>query len=331
MKIGIVNDVPMAAEMLRRAVTIVPGYNVCWIAQNGAEAVALCAQNKPDLVLMDLIMPVMDGVEATRQIMSQSPCAILIVTVSVEANVSRVFEAMGHGAIDAIDAPALGRELSAASAEPLLSKIGAIGKLISKDREANGARPADSRALIALGASAGGPAALANILGALPRTLQAPIIIVQHVDVRFIPGLLDWLARQSSLPVRVADEGGALEPSVVYLAGSSDHLSLISADRLGYTPIPRDAIYRPSINVLFESVAELWPGQAIGVLLTGMGNDGASGLKALRKKGHHTIAQDETTSAVYGMPKVAAQMNAAAEILPLDRIAPRLIESLVKR
>jgi len=295
--------------------------------------VAHCARDTPDLVLMDIVMPGMDGVEATRQIMENSPCAILIVTGSVEANVPRVFDAMGHGALDAIDTPALGTALSASGAEPLLAKIHAIGKLLGKEsRASRGADAPTSRSrLIAIGASAGGPAALATLLRALPPGFSVPIVIVQHVDSRFVQGLLDWLGGHSRLPIRLAEEGSALEPGVIHLAGGNDHLSLIAADRLGYTATPQDAIYRPSIDVFFDSVAERWIGDVIGVLLTGMGRDGASGLKALREKGHHTIAQDKATSAVYGMPKAAAQIGAAVEILPLEMLAPHLIERSNRR
>src|ERR1700730_13677158 len=130
MKIGIANDLPMAAEALRRAIALAPQHEVVWIATNGTEAVEFCARQKPDLVLMDLIMPGMDGVEATRRIMASTPCTILIVTVSVDSNTSRVFEAMGYGALDAVDTPSLGSGDPLVSAAPLLAKIGSIGRLI---------------------------------------------------------------------------------------------------------------------------------------------------------------------------------------------------------
>ena len=141
--------------------------------------------------------------------------------------------------------------------------------------------------------------------------------------------MADWLSQQSALPVTVAREGESPAVGRVLLAGTSDHLALKAADRLGYTPEPRDYVYRPSVDVFFESVSRLWRGDAVGVLLTGMGSDGALGLKALRNRGHHTIAQDRATSAVYGMPKAAAALNAAVDVLPMERIAARLVEVVV--
>jgi chemotaxis response regulator CheB len=179
--------------------------------------------------------------------------------------------------------------------------------------------------LIVIGASAGGPAATATVLRGLPKDLAAAIVIVQHVDERFAAGMAEWLDQVSVLPVRVAREGDPLLVSAVLLAATNDHLTLKSANRLGYSVEPSHCLYRPSVDVFFHSVCRLWPGDAVGVLLTGMGRDGAVGLKALRDLGHHTIAQDEATSAVYGMPKAAATLNAAVDILPAEDIAPRLI------
>jgi two-component system, chemotaxis family, response regulator WspF len=333
MKIGIVNDLPMAVEALRRALALAPRHEVIWTANDGAEAVARCAQQRPDLVLMDLIMPGMDGVEATRRIMASTPCTILIVTVSVDTNTSRVFEAMGYGALDAVDTPSLGSgDLPAASA-PFLAKIDTIARLVgdgarSRSPITGRTSPTSRHALVAIGASAGGPAALATLLEGLPRSFPAALVIIQHVDERFVGGLAEWLRRHSALPVRLAEEGDRPLPGTVLLAGTGDHLALKAADRLGYTAEPRDYAYRPSVDVFFQSVGTLWPGRAIGVLLTGMGADGALGLKALRAKGHYTIAQDQASSAVYGMPKAAAAANAAVDILPLQRIAPKIIDAL---
>ena len=185
--------------------------------------------------------------------------------------------------------------------------------------------------LVAIGASAGGPSTLAVVLKALPEDFAAAIVIIQHVDVQFAPGMAEWLGHHSALPVRVASEGDRLESGSVLLAGTQDHLQLKAPDRLGYTPDPLEYVYRPSVDVFFESVSRLWRGGAIGVLLTGMGKDGAAGLKVLRDKGHHTIAQDEASSAVYGMPKAAARLKAAVDILPVADIAPRLVDVIGRR
>ena len=329
MKIGIVNDLPLAVTALQRAVAQDPSLQVIWVAANWAEAVARCAEDLPDLVLMDLMMPVMNGVEATRRIMASTPCAIVVVTSDVLHHTSAVFEAMGHGALDAVDTPRLGAEVGAAA--PLLRKIKNIGWLL-RDRvraePAAAVTPTATSAptpLLALGASAGGPATLAQLLSALPADFPAGIVMVQHVDATFAPGMAAWLDEQSALTVRLAQPGDSPRPGVALLAGTNDHLALDERGRLYYTPEPLAFLYRPSIDVFFDSVVQHWTQQAAAVLLTGMGRDGAQGLKRMRERGHYTIAQDEHTSAVYGMPKAAAALGAARDILPIDAIAPALV------
>ncbi|WP_327439851.1 chemotaxis response regulator protein-glutamate methylesterase [Pseudomonas donghuensis] len=337
MKIAIVNDMPMAVEALRRALAFEPAHEVIWVASNGAEAVKLCAEQLPDLILMDLIMPVMDGVEATRRIMAETPCAIVIVTVDRQQNVHRVFEAMGHGALDVVDTPALGAGDPREAAAPLLRKILNIGWLIGQQcssptramaapvREA-----AQRQGLVAIGSSAGGPAALEVLLKALPKSFPAAIVLVQHVDQVFAAGMAEWLSSASGLAVRLASEGEPPQPGQVLLAGTNHHIRLLKNGNLAYTAEPVNEIYRPSIDVFFESVARYWRGDAVGVLLTGMGRDGAQGLKLMRQQGFLTIAQDQHSSAVYGMPKAAAAIDAAVEIRPLERIASRLMEVFPK-
>lgn len=180
--------------------------------------------------------------------------------------------------------------------------------------------------LVAIGASAGGPAALAAILSALPADFPAAVVVVQHLDEQIAHAMAEWLGQHCALPVRAAAEGDRLQAGMILLAATGDHLTLTSADRIGYTAEPRDYVYRPSVDVFFQSVSQHWRGVAIGVLLTGMGRDGALGLKALHTQGRHTIAQDEATSVVYGMPKAAVILGAAVDILPVERIASRLVE-----
>jgi two-component system, chemotaxis family, response regulator WspF len=337
MRIGIVNDVPGINELLRRIVDLTPKHQVIWTAESGAEAVELCLKETPDLILMDLVMPRMNGAEATRRIMASTPCAILIVTVSVRDNAGLVLDALTHGAIDAVDIPTVGGDLRSV-AGTFLTKIDTMARLIG-ERPGNGNATARPRRgvpallrpdrLIAIGASAGGPAVLSTILRGLPKEFPAAIVIVQHVGEQFASGMADWLGQDSALPVRVAEEGDQPTIGSVLLAGTSDHLTMKTADQLGYTADPSDYAYRPSVDVFFKSVGRLWLGEVVGVLLTGMGRDGALGLKALRDRGHYTIAQDEATSPVYGMPKAAAALNAAVDILPAERIAPKLMEVLM--
>jgi len=332
MRIGIANGSELAVEAIRQALASVENHQVVWVARNGAEAVARCAVDTPDLVLMDLLMQMPGGVDVIRRIMAQSPCAVLVVTASIEGNAAKVFEAMGAGALDAVATPTVSRHGRNESTRALLAKIHTVGKLIG---EKNGKSLGQSRGdtalfsrqsrLVAIGSSAGGPAALARLLQAFPKDFPGSVVIVQHVDAQFAPGLAAWLNGGGSLPVSVAINGAVPKPGTVLLAGTNDHLVFDRACTLGYTSEPADYAYRPSVDVFFESVARHWRGEVIGVLLTGMGRDGAKGLKTLRRLGHFTIAQDQTTSAVYGMPKAAAEIQAAAAILPLEKIAPAIL------
>ena len=334
MRIAIVNDVPVAAEVLRRAVMLPKQHEVAWVAAEGAEALAMCLKDTPDLILMDLIMPKMNGVQATREIMKKCPCAILVVTLSVQENAEMVFEAMGAGALDAVDTPAVGLADFEKVSAPLLAKINSMSGLLGfKDFPPPRPRPespAPKAPLIVIGASAGGPAALAEILGSLPKDFPSPIVVVQHVDEQFAPSLVNWLKQQCALPMRGACSGDIPVPGEVLMAIKDEHLAFASAQRLIYTSEPKEIFYRPSVDVFFESVARNWRGEAIGVLLTGMGRDGAKGLKALRNAGFHTIAQNKESCAVYGMPKAAIESEAAVEVLPLNAIAAALCQRSIK-
>jgi two-component system, chemotaxis family, response regulator WspF len=314
MKIGIVNDSALAVAALRRALALDTALEIIWVAGNGEQGVQMAASQTPDLILMDLLMPVMDGVEATRRIMAATPCAIVVVTMDLGRNANQVFDAMGHGAIDAVDTPTLTQSDATLAAGPLLRKIRNIGRLVAGRAQAP--QP--------VAAASSAPAAL---LGALPAGFGAAVVAVQHVDEAFAQGMAEWLDAQSPLKVRIARAGETPQAGTVLLAGTNDHLRLVAGTRMAYTPEPGDYLYRPSIDVFFESVVEHWRGDAVGVLLTGMGRDGAQGLKAMRERGFLTIAQDQATSAVYGMPKAAATLGAASEILPLPRIAPRLLRA----
>jgi two-component system response regulator WspF len=333
MNIGIVNDLPLAVEAMRRAIALRPEHRVLWVATDGAQAVDFCIAQPPDVVLMDLIMPKFDGVEATRRIMARAPCAILVVTSSVGANAWRVYEAMAAGALDAVDTPTLADNRLNDASQPLLAKIDQIGRLLEKPAVAPPPRPTaivprGTAPLIAIGASAGGPGALAAILGKLPADFGAAIVMVQHVDKAFAEGMAQWLDGQTELTVRVAISGDTPKAGEALLAATNDHLYMTRTGSLDYTSEPASTPYRPSVDVFFHSVVEHWRGDAIGVLLTGMGRDGAIGLKAMRAKGYRTIAQDEASSAVYGMPKAAAALDAARRILPLSSIAAELVANV---
>jgi two-component system response regulator WspF len=330
----------MAAEILRRILAELPDFTLAWTAYSGEEAIGLCAQDRPDIILMDLVMPGIDGAETTRRIMQSTPCVILVVTATTVGNRDMVFEAMGHGALDAVNTPVLGPNQDMQGAQALVQKLRTVSRLVHA-HSGEGARHGAARAkahakdtssfpIVAIGASTGGPQALAAILSNLPPRFPAAVLVVQHVDEQFTPGLASWLRHSCALPVTIAKDGEHLSPGGVWIAGRSENLTYDNG-RVHYTPAPEDAVHSPSIDALFFSLAEPHRAPRIGVLLTGMGRDGAAGLMALRSSGALTIAQDAATSVVYGMPKAAADIDAATEILPLASIAPRICQSILQR
>ena len=340
MKIAIANDLPMAVESIRRALIKVPEHSIVWVAYNGAEAVRLCGQQTPDLILMDLNMPKMDGVEATRCIMQSTPCAILLVTASVSNNAAKVFDAMGVGALDVVATPVLAKHKGGGEDHTLLEKIDRISKLIgcAGQKASSTHRPTVKTQasqhpdyLIAVGCSTGGPQAMVQVLASLPKDLPAGIVVIQHMDAEFTPGLIQWLDSKVEIPVRLVREGDRPEPGVALFACTNGHLLMTPSGNLRYTTEPLHPFYHPSVDVFFSSVVKHWPGSGIGVLLTGMGRDGAEGLLSLRRKGWHTIAQDKQSSIVYGMPKAAAELDAVVEILPIDNIGPACVNFLAKQ
>jgi len=334
LRIAIVNDMPIAIEALRRVLIQVPEYEIAWIARDGAEAIARCAADTPDVILMDLFMPRMGGVEATRRIMNECPCAIVMVTTTVNGNSSGVFEAMGYGALDAVNTPVLGsRDNYEEGGAELLAKVATMRKLLGKSPRSTKQksklvlppkpifRARSIPPLVVIGASTGGPKALATILSLFPASFNAAIVVVQHVDVQFAPSLTNWLNQQTPLKVELAQTGCALTVGKVAIAGRNEHLILNSNLTFSYTPDPLDTPYRPSVDTLFSSVAANYPGQGVGILLTGMGKDGAEGMSLLKAAGWQTIAQNKETCVVYGMPKAAVELGAAVEVLPLEAIA----------
>ncbi|HUR54821.1 MAG TPA: chemotaxis-specific protein-glutamate methyltransferase CheB [Gemmataceae bacterium] len=338
MRVAIVNDLALAREVLRRVVLSVPGYSVAWVAEDGDEAVRRAAADRPDAILMDLIMPRLDGAEATRRIMRDSPCPIVLVTATKTGNFDLVFQGMAAGAQDVIETPTLGPGGSVVNAEPLLRQM---RKLADGQRGVKGSGympvvsvgepAANLPPLVAIGASTGGPDALHHVLSTLPADFPAAVVVAQHIEAAFAPGLAAQLAARCKLPVRVAKDGEPPAAGVVLIAGSNDHLEL-GADRLlRYTAHPRTYPYRPSVEVLFSSAAAHSSRLGVGVLLTGMGTDGADGLLKLRAAGWHTIAQDEATSVVYGMPKAAVERRAAVDVLPLPLIGPAVARHFAGR
>ncbi|CAN5317051.1 chemotaxis response regulator protein-glutamate methylesterase [soil metagenome] len=326
MKIGIVNDSFLAQQALRSTLEEGGDVEIVWTAEDGLSAVEKCRELLPDMILMDILMPRMGGVEATRRIMAETPCPILVVTASMEKNVGAVFEAMGAGAIDAVATPPLHSTEGRRLLMEKIRSVAAVSDVVMAKKE----QPLNSREIkrpatqaVLLGSSAGGPAALLAVLSKLPKLLPAAVVIIQHIDAQFSSDLASWLGAQCALPVRLAAEDDELSTGEVLIAQGGRHLVFRKGGLLHYTDQPKLS-YQPSVDVFYDSAVKFGPRSLLGVILTGMGRDGAVGLKQLRTAGHTTIAQDQATSAIYGMPRAAAQMNAAMEILPLNEISRRI-------
>lgn len=335
MRVAIVNDLPLAREALRRVVLSVPGHRIAWVAENGEQAVHLARQDRPDVILMDLVMPVLDGVEATRQIMASAPCPILLVTASVDGNFTQVLQAMGHGGLDAVNTPVLGKDGQVRDGGQLLARLERL------DRAAHGmpppakttpcpspVHPAACPPLLAIGASTGGPEAIAQVLEGLPADFAAPVVVVQHIAAEFAANLVVWLRCRCRLPVEVARAGTIPPRGTVAVAASDDHLVIGANLLFRYTADPVDYPYRPSVNRFFESLAACWTTAGVAVLLTGMGDDGAAGLGRLRRAGWLTIAQDQASCVVYGMPRAAAEQNAACRVMNPRHMTPVILSRL---
>jgi two-component system, chemotaxis family, protein-glutamate methylesterase/glutaminase len=326
---------------LRDVLAADPGLDVVGEAADGATAVELCQRIRPDVLTMDLMLPVLSGLGAIEQIMAHCATPVLVVSsADNRGELYETYEALAAGAVDSLDKPCRDEPIESwerrlIAAVKLVSRIRVISHPRAKLGGAIGSTtvvppppvPAIARrfAVAALGTSTGGPGALVSVLRALPARYPIPLLVVLHIGEPFALGFPEWLSGQTQQAVRYAEDGedlAALAGRVV-MAPPGRHLT-VRAGRLMLTSEPERHSCRPSVDVLFESLArECGPSAAAG-LLTGMGRDGARGLLALRAAGGFTIAQDEATSAVYGMPREAAQLGAAERILPLDQIGAEL-------
>ena len=284
MRIAIVNDLALARETLRRVVLSVPGYSVAWVADDGDEAVRLAATDRPDAILMDLVMPRLDGAGATRRIMQHSPCAILVVTATVAGNFELVFRAMGCGALDAVETPTLGTGGTAANAGPLLARLKKLADALSGVQGsgytpvlAAGPSAATLPPLVVVGASTGGPDALQQVLSALPAGFPAGVVVAQHIEAAFAPSLAAQLALRCKLPVRVARDGEPPAAGVVLIASSNDHLELGTDRLLRYTPNPRSYPFRPSVPMPVSSTPTPSRAQCAAALANRTSTDGRNG------------------------------------------------------
>jgi len=327
----VVDDSLVAREMLSHILGSDAGIEVIGTATDGAEAVEMTALLRPDLVTMDIHMPRMDGIEATERIMAYTPTPVLVVSSSVYGEgVGRAFDALACGALDVVLKPAP-RDWAGLDdiARDLVRRVRMLSqvRVITHVRGRHAGRRAvcartdpGSGSVVAIGASTGGPSALREVLGGLPAGLPAPILVTQHIAEGFIPGLVEWLDTACAIRVRVAEDGCALLPGTAYLAPTGKDL-VIDGGAVRLANPAASQVHAPSADVLFESVARSRGPAAVGVLLTGMGADGARGLGLLRDVGAATIAQDEATSVVFGMPRAAIERGAAERVLPLNDIA----------
>jgi len=344
-KVLIVNDSISVQQVLKRILEAA-GHELVGIASDGFKGIELAKEKNPDIILMDVSMPISDGVEATRQIMSKDPHLILIVTATLRANMTQIYDCLNYGAMDVVETPILNGETIDEKTclnigADLLKKIRVIFSLkggisrfgkVSQPQEreeTRSTRPLDvikgivARKIVVIGASSGGPNAILNVLHGLKKDFNAGLICVQHIDAGFSKGLAEWMDANTdkSLSIYTAMEGDFVVKGVGFFSSRAENI-IVDADRcIRYKKSNRNVIYTPCIDETFQSVAEVYGRNAIGILLTGMGRDGAVGLKAIRDAGGATIAQDEESSLVYGMPKAAKELEAAEQILPLDKIA----------
>jgi two-component system, chemotaxis family, protein-glutamate methylesterase/glutaminase len=341
-RILVVEDSATVRGLLTAMFQSDPALQVVGTAANGEEAVRKALALKPDLITMDIRMPLMDGIEATQRIMTECPTPIVVVTAVADGAESRVtFDAIQAGALDVLQKPV---GLNHAEFETIRERLVSTVKLMagvkvvrrhSRKLTAPMTTPLPALRsppdLLVIGASTGGPAALNTLLRGLPPEFPLPIVVVQHMSAGFLPSLVSWLQLGTRLQLVVAQDGQALSPGRVFFAPDDHHLVVASRGRLGLSAAPPVSHVRPSATVLFNSAAAVYGSRVTGLLLTGMGDDGALGLKAIRDRGGLTLAQDEASSVVYGMPRVAAELGAVERVLHLERVAAALLSLVVEQ
>jgi len=339
-RVLVVEDSVTVRQRLLEVLATDPNVEVVGEAGDGRAAIELCQRLRPDLVTLDMMLPVMTGLAATEYIMAHFPTPILVVSASFNrGEVFKTYDALAAGAVDVIEKPS-GREAPGEWERAFLSAVRVVSrvKVITHPRARlsgwTGLAPrapelagtkTDALDLLVVGASTGGPGALVELLRALPSDFPAPILIVLHLAAPFAIAFADWLAAQAGREVRYGAPGETLAALAgrVRLAPPDRHL-IVRSDRLALTDEPERHSCRPSVDVLFESIARERGASTVACLLTGMGRDGASGLLELRRAGALTIAQDEATSVVYGMPREAVLLDAAVHVKPLPDIGPLL-------
>jgi two-component system chemotaxis response regulator CheB len=336
-RVLVVEDSPLMCKVLTNMMNSDPQILVVAVASNGEEAVELVPLLKPDFITMDMDMPIMDGLEATKQIMASHPTPILIVSSSVfKQGMEKVFKAISHGALDVIDKSELELVGNKKSGEALIAKIKFLTSARVMDQplmKFRHERPiADLKApkkkasdkIVAVVASTGGPQALLKILQRLPEDFPCGIVIVQHITSGFLSGLVDWLAKECKIQVKIGEDSEEVRPGMAYIAPDNFHMRVKEGGKISLSDEPANNGHRPSGDVLLESVAKTYGRGCVGVILTGMGRDGAMGMKAIKHSQGMTIAQNEKTCVVFGMPNAAIEMKAIDKVLPLEKIAEEI-------
>lgn len=343
----VVEDSVCARELLIRTLESDPGIRVIGAVGDGWEALSFLERQRPDIITMDIHLPHLDGMETTRRIMASNPIPIVIVSGSWRKDeVDTTSQAMEAGALAVADKPRGGASAEAIRlAEQLVLTVKAMSEVrVVRHRVRSGAK-ADKREtphqiqssdrataeVVAIGVSTGGPPVLQTIFRSLPADFGAPILIVQHIAAGFLPGMAQWLNDTTTFPTHIGRHEELALAGRAYLAPDDCHMGLDALGRIELKEAPREDGLRPAVNYLFRSVLAARGPAAIGVLLTGMGRDGAQELKRMRASGAVTIAQDAETSVVHGMPGEAIRLQAATYILPPEKIGAMLAQLVPAR
>ncbi len=346
-RVLVVEDSPVVCELLVHILSSDPGIRVIGTAKDGEEAIDAVRVKRPDIITMDITMPKMNGLEVTRIIMETNPVPIIIVTGSMNfRDVETSFRAMEAGALTVLLKPkGIGHPDHEANARELIQTVKLMSEIRMVRRWARPAKgrlragreyevsippPAAEIKVVAIGASTGGPPVIQKILSELPKDFPVPVLIVQHMADGFVQGFAEWLKQTSALPIQVASDGIDIIPGHAYIAPPGAQMKVVMNGRLSCTDDHPENGLRPSISYTFRSVAGAFGRNAVGVLLTGMGKDGAEELKLLREKGAVTIAQDKESSVVFGMPAEAIKLDAAMYVLSPERIAETLTRLVTK-
>ncbi len=333
-RVLIVDDSPFVRKALLRIFESEPSIEVAGVARNGREGVEKAVSLKPDVVTLDVMMPVLDGIETLKILMERCPVPVLVLSQFTHEGAELTLKALQLGAMDFVDKSSKGLMDFLALATEIVSKVKAIAhnkpKAIEYDsRVLSGYVSRGIVDVVAIGASTGGPPALGMILQKFPRDISFGLLIVQHMPKGFTATLAQRFDSICSIRVREAEDRDRIEPGLALIAPSGLHMKVRKGGgSVALDLEPLNLIHRPSVDVLFHSVAETYGNRSIGVILTGMGSDGAKGMKAIKERGSLTLAQDEATSVIFGMPRVAINSGAAEKVVPLTEMAEEIMKNV---